>query len=242
MPAILRLKFKLSEPISNPTPSEVHGIYLRLLPEEITGRIHDLKKKPFSLWILSADSQSLELRLGVLDDELIPIIFYEYYTQEKDLYLRSAKVMTIKPYGIKQEKARTYEELLNTKPLKNICLEFLKPTSFRRYRWDYILPNPVLIFKNLLTRWNSFSKHQLNIKNLEEELAKKVGIKALELHSTNHTIGSNITFRGFLGIVCYTTEDPELAKTLSVLARFAEYAGVGQKTTMDMGMVKLHRM
>jgi len=238
MPAILRLKFKLSEPISNPTPSEVHGIFLKLRSEEIVSEIHDLKKKPFSLWILSTDSQSLELMLGLLDDKLIPVVFYGYYTQEKDLYLRSAKVMAVKPYGAKQEKVKTYEELLDTKPKKTICFEFLKPTSFRRYRWDYILPDPVLVFKNLLSKWNAFSQYPLNVENFEEEVAKKVGIKALEIHSANHTVSNEITFRGFLGMVCYTTEDPELAKTLSILARFAQYAGVGQKTTMDMGMVR----
>lgn len=41
-----------------------------------------------------------------------------------------------------------------------------------------------------------------------------------------------------MGRVVFVVKDPEVAKKLSVLALFSNFAGVGIKTTMGMGAVK----
>ncbi len=240
MPALLRIRFALSKEVDGITPSEVHGLFFRLLPKDVVEKIHDLKKKPFSLWILLAQGRSLELRVGVLDDEFLPTIFYGYYTTDEELYLKDAKVFPIKPNGIKQEKVKSYEELLQTKARKSLCFEFLKPTCFNRYGLDYPLPDAVFVFKNLLLRWKAYAKEPLwDEENFEEALLRNVAIKELEITLSTSRIAEDLFLKGFSGKVCYAIKDQELAKVLWTLARFAEFSGVGRKTTMDMGMVKV---
>ncbi len=72
---------------------------------------------------------------------------------------------------------------------------------------------------------------------IQESLGKHIAVTACKLH---HDLlhFPNYVQKGFVGHCTYHLNvDQELAKHLTTLAAFAQYAGVGYKTTMGMGQV-----
>lgn len=149
-------------------------------------------------------------------------------------------------------------------------LQFLSPTAlsagktqgshFRREIADYVLPDPRRVFESLLFKWNhaaademgfSFSSHVLTF------VDKHLQITASQLNSQSVILGKtregkliqHFAFQGQLNFQVW--KYPQRGEVISpahlkmlqavlTLARFAEYAGVGEHCTMGLGHVKLH--
>lgn len=117
----------------------------------------------------------------------------------------------------------------------DITLNFLSPTSFKQRQEDIQpFPLPELVFGNLLRRWNTFTPVELKFPVIEWH-----GLTAayeLKTHALKMEGGSEIGAKGW---VRYHFPDPEQSKIATVLAHFAFFSGVGRKTAMGMGQVRL---
>lgn len=116
----------------------------------------------------------------------------------------------------------------------DITLNFLSPTSFKQRQDIQPFPLPELVFGNLLRRWNTFAPEELQFPLVEWQ-----GITSayeLKTHALKMEAGVEI---GASGWVSYRFRDSEQAKIANILAHFAFFSGVGRKTAMGMGQVKL---
>lgn len=118
-----------------------------------------------------------------------------------------------------------------------INFQFVSPTSFRQKKRQIINPDPRLIFNSLLTRWNCFSNlsFQFPDEYFADILWNKFNFRTEMWEMTNYKI------KGFLGngsIKLWETIPKEYCKMLNCLADYAEYSGVGYKTTMGFGEVR----
>lgn len=238
MPSIVRLTFRLERSPMGVYPSQLHGLFFNLLPQQVAERVHKHNKKPFSLWLENIEGERLKLEAGLLEDGLLPPLLRGYYFPERELKLAGVALGPIKPNGLKELKAQTYEELLKGKVYKRISLEFIKPTSFNRYRMDYPLPEPSLVFESLLKRWNAFASEKLSEEGFIESVLRYVAVENLEGRTETVELSEGIKLRGFVGSMSLVVKEQKVAQVLSPLCRFSAYAGVGRKTTMDMGRVK----
>ncbi len=140
-------------------------------------------------------------------------------------------------------KPLTYEELLEASLSsladKHWTLEFLTPTSFRRHGKQELFPLPELVYGSLLRRWNQhstspfpggseheFQKLLMTRYNLQTELLA---------FSTYKVVGC----KGKASYALPPDGSPYLNVQVAVLNKFASFAGVGYKTTMGMGMVRV---
>lgn len=129
-------------------------------------------------------------------------------------------------------------------PLKlnnRIKLRFEK-TFFKQLQASYPLPDPWRIIKNWKNRWNSLYPDKITIELPIEHARRK---EQVELHHVNiKSCGIKIadyrTHYGFSGHVClkWLGSEKEL-RELWMLARFAEFAGTGAKTTMGCGITEV---
>jgi CRISPR-associated endoribonuclease Cas6 len=87
-----------------------------------------------------------------------------------------------------------------------------------------------LVFGNLLRRWNTFAPVELQFPNLEWQGV----VSAYNLKTRTLTLNSTAEI-GTTGWVKYRFNDPQQVKVATILAHFAEFAGVGRKTGMGMG-------
>ncbi len=116
-----------------------------------------------------------------------------------------------------------------------IRLAFTSPTTFRVAGFDHPFPDPFHVFGGLLGRWQA-----LGWPELSEPTWKRVPCWPETLTFGTHPKAGNPR-RGVLGAARYevTPQDEAGRAALWALARFAEYAGVGQGTTYGLGRVRL---
>jgi CRISPR-associated endoribonuclease Cas6 len=252
MPMKLLLKFKLSEPVEvfHLKPKVIHGIFFSLFKnhEEAGKLLHSPKLKPFTLFFPDYFRKSQEkissfgVELNILNNELFPelarVLFFEKEVEA------SVNGVGVRLLYLKALKAETFEGMLRSAvPSEDIVMDFLTPTSFKRGCADYVLPEPYFVFKNLLNRWNAFSPIRFPYGDLISFVKKNVFVSGCWLKTKKVEISENAKLTGFTGRVYFFVfnGDREFLKALNALASFAEFSGVGRKTTMGFGKVKFFR-
>ena len=143
--------------------------------------------------------------------------------------------------------------LSNTKPRSNITIQFASPTAFSLSARNFALfPEPTLLWDSLMRTWNLHAPEVLRIEKLALRKFVQQYVKINDY--TLHTVALHYpkyAQKGFVGNCTYLVkdfsrlsngnkgeEDP-CVQQLAALAQFAQYAGVGYKTTMGMGQARL---
>src|SRR6266699_2939810 len=109
---------------------------------------------------------------------------------------------------------------------------------------DYfaLFPEPLLVWDSLIRVWNSYAPEALKVEKLtlQDFIRRNVVMTACDSLSTHTLHYPRYTQKGFTGFCHYEIHgDDTLARQLSMLAQFARYSGVGYKTTMGMGQVRI---
>ncbi len=237
MPVLIELRFGLKKTPEVLYPADIHGLFFSLFEQSIAQRLHKEAKKPFSIKGFAVEDSILRLELALLEDSLYPAIIHSYYFPKKDLHIRGVPLNPTGGKGLKEKKALSYQDILETLPHRRLRMEFVSPTAFNRFKFDYPFPEPHLLFSNLLSRWNTFSEFPLEL--TETEILNGVVIYEFEGSIQKFMIDQRLKRVGFVGRVGFLIKDQGLAKKLSTLAFFANFSGVGIKTTMGMGAVKV---
>ncbi len=231
----------------------LHGMLfclLKVFNPDMTSRLHDTVEKPFSLSPLYGPgkrrNEELHCQKGeechfylcCLNEEMcgaVEIMAREW--RGKKLQLGTAAftgktVEEISPGGF------NYSDLMFMPPLEGeIVFSFLSPTSFRSQGRQVLFPLPEKVFSSLQRRWNAFSP----VKLAEDTDFSFMIVSRYNLRTTLVPFGK-YKIIGFTGNCHYriSRDHARIMKSrVSTLARFAEFAGCGYKTSMSLGQVKL---
>ena len=104
-----------------------------------------------------------------------------------------------------------------------------------------IFPEPFLLWESLLHTWNRYSPvaYRFEREGFRTLLLNNIQVTKCSLR-TKTLYFPNYTQKGFVGSCSYSIKAPDDdAALLTTLAAFAYYAGVGYKTTMGMGQVRV---
>jgi len=120
-----------------------------------------------------------------------------------------------------------------------IALDFLTPTAFAsENRTVTLFPHPHLVFRSLAGKWNRYAPAHLLIDGgLIDELGISTRVTAYDLRTCGTHFGGRRSI-GFVGRGEFGWSpdgNKDVWSVAHLLADFALYAGVGQKTTMGMG-------
>jgi len=246
MPVKLGLILHLEKPVrvKEIYPERVHALFFSILPEDISEKIHSQKSiKPFTICFEKFFKENgknevskLKLKVTFLDDSLFPYFSQGIILGKKKLHIGSAE---IRKKGILSVEHRSYEELIeNAEEKKDFLFYFKTPTTFKKGSSDYPLPEPVLIFKNLLKKWNKFSPFKIELS--PKELSKFLQIGGIWIKTRKISLSPDGKAIGFYGRVFINvrTEEKETLRKLSALFSFSSFSGIGRKTTMGMGSVE----
>lgn len=125
-----------------------------------------------------------------------------------------------------------------TEKIHHIELNFLTSTSFKKNEEYKIFPELPLVFNNLIRKWNVYSDSMvLGEERLGNKLAESMCITDYRLHTHPFSVeGRRIrAFRGNIRLGLFKNDITR--RMASMLAAFADYAGIGIKTAMGMGAV-----
>lgn len=144
--------------------------------------------------------------------------------------------------GIEILREVSHVDLLNQQyPTQSALLQFYN-TTFRTQGFDIPLPIPEKIMLSLKERWNQLFPEKLSvpIPYQGERTKNNTIITFANIHTAYCTIGEYHPFRCFYGKVgLKSVGDDEYIHQFNILMRFAEFAGVGHKRPMGMGVVRL---
>ena len=246
MPLKVLLVFRSESPIkvSQLKPKTIHGLFFGLLGEETGELFHSGRIKPFSLFFTpyfrfpEREISRFTVELNLLDISLFRHFSNDVLTENrrKELNVDGIPVSLI---NVKPLSVVTYSSLLESSTSgQDFVVDFLTPTSFRRGKFDYILPEPELLFKSLLRKWNAFSPEKIGWELLDF-VKKYVFVSGLWINSFKTEISEKAKIVGFRGRVYFYSERPsEETKLLKALLKFSEFSGIGRKSTMGFGKTR----
>jgi len=142
-------------------------------------------------------------------------------------------------------KTKDYSELKEeARPVEAFKLYFNTPTYLASLGagFYYLFPEPQKIFLNLMRLWNLYTTTQKyaidEVKEYKAWLIKNMGVTGYEVRTMLVQMREKKAV-GFVGWAIYRMKtDDEWNKITCMLARFAEYSGIGGNRTGGFGVTK----
>lgn len=255
MPHQLRLVLQLDRPPPRHGPGVgLHGLVFgavaqleRLYPE-LAKKLHDAQTNPFSLALTEHQgfggykNPKLQFRLNILDEALLvplsralpvglpigePGEYLHGHIQSGVLVSESYHDMLLQAHQ-------------GTAPT-TLTLYFKSPTAFstggRGSSVAQPLPGP--IFNGLARRFQLCSGYELG-GDYKEWFETHVGVEEQQIEPASQRLNQHETLNGFVGQVRFgLAGEEEGRRMVGLLARFAQWSGVGLKTGFGCGEVVL---
>lgn len=247
------MPYAIDFPIGNtdhPPPSRLYGaLYANLIKwfeasdAELAKTLHERPAcKPFTISALTQDRDGRwRWRVTLLQDDLFDALWAG--VQSRDVIDLNGRIWPVRWQDATIVHCSYRLLLTNVYPMDSIKLRFLSPTTLRKDKMDFPLPDPSKVFEGWLNHWNQFAPTQCCIStDLLEVVKACVAISAHWIRARKYDLGST-QVRGFVGRVIYRILNPrELNQAqvwqLNALADYAEFCGTGRKTTHGLGQTR----
>lgn len=239
---ILQCKYQGEQEANYHWGSLMHGMILEKLPVDVVKMLHESKLRPFSQYLIPKPEQKLSWHIGLWDKNVAEII---------EPILVSLQQFTIKHKGISLEVVEVDKRIISYQDYfanffvsANVCrryeVNFLTPCSHKRDGQYVIFPTVDLMIQSVAKRYCAFI-HDFSLDDPEAitQIIQHMRIVRYSLRSAVYYLnGTKIT--GYLGKITIQIQGPEqLARLAGALLSFAEYAGLGIKTALGMGGVRI---
>ena len=222
-----------------------HGFLLKALPPDVAETLHHSRLRPFSQFVLPQPGQDLSWVIGMWDTEIaghigqavLPLTRIEL--QQKGLTLEVTGTQRI----VQSEQEYFSRFFTAGAPCRRYELEFLTPCTHRQDGQYALFPNPDLIVNSISKRYSDFT-HDVSIDDPQamEQVARHMRIVRYSLRTAVYFL-ENTKITGYMGRITLVIRGPEpLARLAGALLSFAEYCGIGIKTALGMGAVKIKQI
>lgn len=127
-------------------------------------------------------------------------------------------------------------------PITEIRFDFVSPVSFKTDKFDAPYPRPELIFTSLADKWNQASMPVSADKKIVREFAAQIRLTKWQGQSKKFYLAADRGTLAFWGNFFYDIGalSRDVQKVFVLLARFAEFAGVGRLTGQGFGQTKIN--
>ena len=128
-----------------------------------------------------------------------------------------------------------------TRARPQVTMVFESPTAFRSQGQTLLFPLPRLVFGSLVQRWNRYASQLLD-EGLLDALDMGLDVDRYTLKTQMQNFGRYQLQAGFVGQCTFGVRKgvpAEVVWGMRLLAGFAFFAGVGYRTTMGTGQVRV---
>jgi CRISPR-associated endoribonuclease Cas6 len=232
---IIQLSLYHLRPLPATLNRAMHGMCLQWFANanpKLAEQLHQSSSSPFTISARPRNRQQIQIRITVLQSELLAPLLWGLCPHLGQEIFVTEVACQVSP-NVQVLTSNNYEKLSQIPSQSRLELEFQTPTSFKQQNIIQPFPLPELVFGGLLRRWNTFAQENLKFDKTEwQGMIAAYDLKTQALKMKADEIGS-------IGWIRYEFPNPEQARIATILAHFAEYAGVGRKTAMGMGQVRL---
>ncbi|EJZ68962.1 CRISPR-associated endoribonuclease Cas6 [Lachnoanaerobaculum sp. OBRC5-5] len=220
--------------------SILHGFLMENISKEFSKEMHRNQLHSYSQYIIKYGEQ-LIWTINTLDSDAKNEIITGICTLDSvSLKHREENIIIEK----KEIKSITYDQLFEKfyikRQAKSIKFKFITPTSFKCKGEYMIYPTVRLIFQSLMNKFNDFSKDiGVSCDEFLPLLEEVLILKNYNLRSNTFSL-EGIRVPSFCGELEYFINAPQhIINMVHMLAEFGTYSGVGIKTSMGMGGIKV---
>lgn len=215
-------------------PARLHGAACALV-EPLWNGEHDAQRKPFSAGPLIGNGGLARWRLGWLPNQVPPfspdtVRFGSQPCQVVDCTIQDM------PFG----------SLAGAEPAWSADLEIVSPLYFSRNGRDHPLPDPVLMLRSALDRWNAFAPDPFQISDtFGRDLLATVWLASMDGRTVSTPITATMHQTGFVGTIRLAlgrAASTPLASMFAALMHYADIAGLGAQTTHGFGAIRLQHL
>lgn len=241
---IMQAKIRLENMTVPADPSLAYPLYAWLLshvPAEVGTRFHEQGTRPISqcLW---HDPQTKECwwTVNLLDEEAVEL-FEPVLQREREAKLHSCMLCFASCTLERLDSPYVFIKRGGELELdRRFPLELVTPTSFKQRGRYVIFPQESLILQSLIMRWGQcFSDMPLDDADAVEAILRGLHIVDYRLQTLRHPLKQG-RIPSFVGRVVLEARLPApLMEVFKTLYCFAPYAGLGIKTALGMGGIRI---
>jgi CRISPR-associated endoribonuclease Cas6 len=204
---------------------------------------HEQQAKPFAIWPLivdDADEGIVEITIQSLVDD--PLVVERVSARLNGHEGRKANLGKDAPLhdAMLNISEVLWDELAAMPPASSVEVELLSPMTYSRSGASYPLPDPILVHRQLTTRWNQYAPD--DFMQIPDDLSReingaisltKVSISSVRLQEFNNKIAGVGTF----AFQVDKKSDALIREWFASLWSYAQFCGLGAMTTQGLGAV-----
>ncbi len=234
----------------------LHGLLFKILSKvnaNLATKVHDDINKKFTLSSfmpftrrkgrlkILEKNREYKFRITFLDENLFHHFLTYFIKIQEPLFLNNVEICPTKILTTDAQdpwcSESTFEQLFQNPKKELVMIKFLTTTTFRKGDRQLILPLPESVFGSLLFRWQLSGGPSLS---LQQNDFKEIDLSRYELKTRQEQFG-DYQVKGFTGNCEYWLGNLDKKKREEViaLAGFGFYSGIGYKTTMGLGQIKI---
>lgn len=219
----------------------MQAVFIEWLPDEWGDKLHQQSLKPYRQTVLH-NEKDYTWHLDIFDEELSQSFILKLMEYgHKEIELERLGRIKIIDYQIKEINIKEFADVFYENRLVNsIDIKFLTSTSFKHEGQYAIFPDIHLIIQSLYQKYNHLMEEESVIDyDVLASLEKVARIQTYNLRSKYYPI-HGIWIPSFVGnIKLKFHQQGSLTNYVAMLLTFGQYSGLGIKTAMGMGYIKV---
>lgn len=220
----------------------LQGILMEQIGNAYASRLHESKLHPYcqsvihrngkNIWeICTTNAEAYQGILLPLQDSGFCHFFLQDNQWEVDVLGKEMQQMA---------KSEFMDQYYFKDAGRYLNIEFCTPTAFKRQGQYVFIPELRLIYQSLMKKYSASSEDEAaEDEDVLEQLLEHSRVVQYRLQSCSYSL-HGVRLPAFLGQLSIRVNGPQaMANFLHMLFRFGEYAGVGIKTAMGMGKIRV---
>ena len=237
----LWIEYEQEEKLTYNISSLMHGILMEQIDPTYGEVLHRNGQKPFHQSVSEMRNNHFKWTICTLNVEarkqIIDVLVTKkhFYMKHKDLKLKVTK------WNLSES---SYDELIKKyyfqKNARNIPIRFVTPTAFKSNGKYVFYPDIRMIYQSLMMKYTASSEEMDMIdEDTLEQLTQNSEIVRYHLRSMSFPL-EGVNIPGFVGSIRLKIKGTDtMARYARMLMKYGQYSGVGIKTAMGMGAIRL---
>lgn len=241
MLAKLELKLQCEEKITYQMTSLFHGALMELLPKEYAEYLHLSQLHPYSQHLEYRENNWYWVVCG-LNRKAVQTIIKEALWEIKEIFIKKhdLKIQVVQKQYVEIAYKDLTKQFYSEDADRYIQIHFLSPTAFKQNGIYLFYPDLRCIFQSLMNKYDSAGTGMgMADEETLEQLTASARIIKYDLKSVSFAL-EGIRIPAFIGKITIRIQGSQtMANFAKLLVKFGTYSGVGIKTALGMGSIRM---